>query len=73
MITAERTDAAFRPGIPCAGSKVEPVQGCGNLIIRELASHLANNLDCLEACTPAVFTRWILLYSKLRMPTACPM
>src|SRR3954462_10985950 len=72
MITPERTDAPLRPRIPCTGSKVERVQSCINLIIRELAGHLANNFDRLETGKTAVFTRRILLHSKFGMPTACP-
>ena len=55
MVTTERTDAAFSPGIPRAGSKREPVQSCGDLIIRELAFlsiPRADPIDTLPADPP---------------------
>jgi len=48
MVTTEGKNAAFSSGIPRAGPEGEPAQSCGDLIIRELARHLANDLDRLK-------------------------
>src|ERR1700690_3104230 len=72
MMLARGAHTYLIPRIPRTCTQTKPVQGAGDLLVRELARHLANYLDGLQAGTVPVLSSGVLFQSQLRVPAPCP-